>query len=328
MSKKQPKKKHRTENEHFVPQLYLRGFTNPSGQMFCYDKANAKSYSTSTKAAAQEPYFYEIPPTPELHVPINSVENALGAIERAWKPMLAELIESSDTGQISARQVNTFAPFVVIQWMRTPTFRAVGYEIMKQFGQSLVDQLVYLNDPEMVGKIKFCLEQKGMAGVHAEKLFEQAKVEKMARDLARHLWVIGINNTEHVFYTSDHPVVRRGNQHVNGRPLIGANDPGIEFAFPLDSHHILLILERTHFAVCSQFDRRSVTLPPEMIQDYNALQILCSNQRIYCANDDFDLARNVCTTHPEICDPKRPRVVVETTPIINMSSQTWVRVLE
>src|SRR6266478_589944 len=114
MSKKQPKKKHRTENEHFVPQLYLRGFTNPSGQMFCYDKANAKSYSTSTKAAAQEPYFYEIPPTPELHVPINSVENALGAIERAWKPMLAELIESSDTGQISARQVNTFAPFVVI----------------------------------------------------------------------------------------------------------------------------------------------------------------------------------------------------------------------
>src|SRR5437773_12528324 len=99
MSKKQPRKKHRTENEHFVPQLYLRGFTNSSGQMFCYDKTTAKSYPTSIKAAAQEPNFYEIPPTPELHVPVNSVENALGAIERAWTPMLTELIESADAGQ-------------------------------------------------------------------------------------------------------------------------------------------------------------------------------------------------------------------------------------
>ncbi len=150
----------------------------------------------------------------------------------------------------------------------------------------------------------------------------------MARDLARHLWVIGINESEHPLYTSDHPVVRRGNKHVNGSPLTGANDPGIEFAFPLDSRHILLILERTHFAICAQFDRRSVRLPPEMIRDYKELQVLRSNQRIYCANDDFDLAREVCTAHPEICDPKRSRVVVETTPIIDMSSETWVRVLE
>lgn len=328
MSKKHAKKKQRTEDQHYVPQLYLRGFTNASGQMFCYDKATGKSYPTSTRAAAQEPYFYEVPPTPELNVPVNTVENALGVLETAWTPMLADLIKSADVGGISARQVIDFAPFVVIQWMRTPTFRAVGYEIMKKFGQSLIDQLVDLNAPDMVGKIKFCLEQEGMAGVHAEKLFEHSKVEKMARDLARHLWVIGINETEHPFYTSDHPVVRRGNQHVNGSPLIGANDPGIEFAFPLDSRHILLILERTHFAVSARFDRRSVPLPPKMIRDYNELQVLRSNQRIYCANDDFDLAREVCTAHPEICDPKRPRVVVETTPIVDMKSETWVRVLE
>jgi hypothetical protein len=27
--------KQRTENQHYVPQFYLRGFTNASGQMFC-----------------------------------------------------------------------------------------------------------------------------------------------------------------------------------------------------------------------------------------------------------------------------------------------------
>lgn len=52
MSKEQPKKKQRTETQHYVPQMCLRGFANASGQMFCYDKAAGKSYPTSTQAAA------------------------------------------------------------------------------------------------------------------------------------------------------------------------------------------------------------------------------------------------------------------------------------
>ena len=230
--------------------------------------------------------------------------------------------------QISPRLVIEFAPFLVIQWMRTPTFRAAAHELLRKEGQSLVDKLVSLNAPDMVGKVKFCLDQEGMAGVHAENLFDHAKVVRMAHDLTRHLWVVGINETQHPFYTSDHPVVRRGNQALNGNPLIGAIDPGIEFAFPLDSRHILLILERAHFAAWARFDRRSLRLSPEMIRGYNELQVLRSSQRIYCANDDFDLTREVCEAHPEICDPKRPRVVVETTPIIDLSSETRVWVLE
>ena len=211
-------------------------------------------------------------------------------MEGKWAPILADLIRSADNGAISCALQVAFAPFVVIQWMRTPTFRAVGYEMMKKFGQSLIDQLVELNFPEMAGiaNPKFCLDFGVMAGVHAEKLFEQEKVEKMALDLVRHIWIVGINET-HTFYTSDHPVVRRGNRHGDGRLLIGANDPGIEFAFPLDNRHILLILEQTHFADCARFDGRSIPLPLEGVLDYNRLQVMRSNQRIYCANDDFDL---------------------------------------
>ena len=167
-----------------------------------------------------------------------------------------------------------------------------------------------------------------MPGVHAEHLLDAAKVRTMAGDLERHLWVIGINETEHLFYTSDHPVVRRGNQTAGGRPLIGPRDPGIEYVFPLDSRHILLILERTHFADWKKHDNKAVRLNPEQVRGYNELQVLRSNQRIYCANEDFDLARDICAAHPEICDPKRPRVVVEMTPIIDMQSYMSFRVLE
>ena len=98
MSKEQPKKKQRTETQHYVPQMCLRGFANASGQMFCYDKAAGKSYPTSTQAAAQEQYFYEVPPCSGLNLPLNAVENALGEVESAWAPMLAELIKTADAG--------------------------------------------------------------------------------------------------------------------------------------------------------------------------------------------------------------------------------------
>src|SRR5947209_7784559 len=95
MSQHRPRRKHRTENQHYVPQFYLRGFTNDGGRMFCYDKVADKSYPTSTTAAAQEPYFYEIPPGSfrKVNIPVNTVEKALSVVESTWAPLHAALIK-------------------------------------------------------------------------------------------------------------------------------------------------------------------------------------------------------------------------------------------
>ena len=119
------KKPHRTENQHYVPQFYLRGFTNASGRMFCYDKAGDKAYPTSTAAAAQEPYFYEIPPgsfeDASINVPVNAVEKALGVAETTWTPLHAALIKSADEGRISAALTIEYAPFLVMQFSGAAT---------------------------------------------------------------------------------------------------------------------------------------------------------------------------------------------------------------
>src|SRR5262249_30017013 len=149
MSKKQPKKPHRTESQHYVPQFYLRGFTNAVGQMFCYDKVSGKSYPTSTAAAAQEPYFYENPPGSfeNVNVPVNTVEKALSVVERTWAPLHAALIQSADRGRISATLTVEYAPFLVMQWMRTKTFRDTIHEIVQKSMQSIADDLVDVNFP-------------------------------------------------------------------------------------------------------------------------------------------------------------------------------------
>jgi hypothetical protein len=72
--------------------------------------------------------------------------------------------------------------------------------------------------------------------------------------------------------------------------MIGVSDPGIEFLFPLDSRHILRIMERTHFAEWKKQNNKAVKLTPEQVQDFNGQQVKKSGQRVYCASDDFDLA--------------------------------------
>jgi hypothetical protein len=79
-----------------------------------------------------------------------------------------------------------------------------------------------------------------MSAIQAQFVLDTKIVLGMADDFNHYIWVVGINETEHLFYTSDHPVVRRGNMTIGDRLGIGVRDPGVEFVFPLDSKHILL----------------------------------------------------------------------------------------
>jgi hypothetical protein len=329
MARSGPKKKQRTKTAHYVPQFYQRGFTNASDRLFCYDKVSDKSYPTSTEAAAQEPYFYEIPPggLENVNIPLNTVEKALSALERTWAPALRDFIASADAGSVSAQQVVDLAPFVVTQWLRTKAQREACYETMRKWFQAQVDDIVSVNNLGV--DLTVHLGTRGLSALHAQQFLDERVVGRMASDLERLYWVVGINDTDHPFYTSDHPVVRRGNQRAqDGRVMVGVRDPGFEFVFPLDSTHILLILEKTHFAAWRQYDNMTVKLSPEQIRDYNSLQVMRSAQRVLCAKDDFEVARAVCAAHPGVRDPNRPRIVVENTPIVNMRNESMVIALE
>ncbi len=316
----------RTKAQHYVPQFYLRGFTNGHGTMFRFDKVMCKSRRTSTKAAAQEENFYEIRPAPGVSIPDNMVENVLGGVENAWAPFVADLVASADAGSFSAEQIVNFAPFLVTQWIRTKTYRDTAYELIQKSGQAIIDKLVDVNFPGEWANVT--LKRDCMAGIHAEKMFDASAVARMAEDIQDHFWTVGINRTSHLLYTSDHPVVRRANREMVGRRLVGLKDLGVEFAFPLDSHHLLLILERTHFAEWSKHDQKSFRLTDEQVLDYNGLQVRRSSQRVYCSNDDFELARAICAAEPAVRDPDRQRVLVEVTPIVNLKSQIFVTALE
>jgi hypothetical protein len=98
-----------------------------------------------------------------------------------------------------------------------------------------------------------------------------------------------------------HPVLRN----------IGIGSRGIEIAMPLSSAHILIFMERTHFAPLAKSDRKLVNLVEGNIEYYNSLQVRGCDRQIYCETDDFELARDFCRRWPEHCSEQRRRVAVE-----------------
>jgi hypothetical protein len=318
----------KTKKQHTVPQCYLKGFADACGRLFAYDKKSDRIYATNVGDAAQESYFYDFPPEafPGHVIDVQAVEKALSRLEAAYSPCLTNLITSAETGSFSHEQICEFAPYVVIQWKRTRTYRDTAYEVISKVSQDLVDTLVEANFPEQKGKLRIIVGKENMAVLHAHELFDDASIAKMARVLESHFWVIGINRTGRLFYTSDHPVVRRAN--IAGEGMVGADKPGIEFIFPLSSHHILLILERSYFAAWRNYVSRSVDLTAEQVDDYNRLQVMRSAQRLYCASGDFELAQRTCADNPIVRDPDRPRIKVESTPIIDLKNYTFTTALE
>ena len=314
-----PAKHQRTRVQHYVPQLYLRGFATPSQKLFCYDKLQDTSYPTTIYAAAQESFFYEVPPgTTTEPVPVNAIERKLGELETEWAPRLSALIASADADNITHEQLAYFSPFVALQWMRTRTHRDTLHAALNQLGQTHANDLIKLNFPGEDLKVRVTFPETGMPAIQAEQMLDPDVILQMARDLDRHIWVIGINNTGRPLYTSDHPVVRRANRKDGDRWLVGVRDLGIEFAFPLDARHLLLILERGHFKDWKSLDSRTAPLTLDQVADYNQLQVMKSGRWVYCLHDEFEIARTACIADPRIRDPNRPRVNVETTPMVGV----------
>lgn len=301
------KKKNRTTNQHYVPQLYLRRFYNEDGLLHCYDKSNDKSYPTRPKNAASESNFYEFPSgTTKEPMPDNYMEGILSKMEYNFAPQLSNLISAADSGNFTHQQIDDFAPFVVTQLMRTKSYRAEMHERIQKGGQSIVDSVLKLND--LPGKVRIQPNLLCMPAVQAEQMLDEPGTRNLTEILSRRIWTIGINDTASLLYTSDQPVVRNANCYLDGFPLVGVLCRGVEFAYPLDSRHILLILERSYFENMRGLDTKSFNLTPQQINSYNILQVRKCNQRIYCAENDFALAKLTCEQEPAICDPNRPRV--------------------
>lgn len=307
----------RTRRQHFVPQFYLRRFCKDGKGLWAFDKTTRRTFQARTTDVALQTDFYDLPgdlvqkACPGEQVDLQFVEKSLSQAEGYSKPVLDDLLEAADKQGVIPRPLRLkLAPYLVLQSLRTRLSRDVVAEMTTKFREAEANAYLAATMPGAAEKVQITvdIDPKILPVLQARSFFDEDHIVEMAAILNRHIWFIGINKTIQPFYTSDHPFVKKANRHHPGRSFTGLRSPGIEIAFPLDSRHLLVMLERTHFRSMEKFDGLARPMDPFGVCHFNELQVLKCHRQVYCQEDKFEQAMGVCIRYPEACAVDRTRV--------------------
>ncbi len=296
-----------------------------------YDKIQDQARIANVRDVAQQRYFYDIPEEaipPELEAKLDRqiIERALSPLEGNFNRVVSRVIDKAtnrglfrgvlDTlllthgKRITRREKSALSFFVALQFIRTREFRLTLKDGLEQF-ESVVRTLVPSDKLDEFFEGFRGVDDANVRMHSLSMMFDREFVRDLSQKIYRHILVLGINSSKHALYTSDNPMVRQAHKKHPVLRHVGVGSPGIEIAMPLSSHHILIFLEKSHFSKWAKWDRKAVHLKEEQVEYYNSLQVRGCERQLYCAYDDFDLAREFCQRWPERCAEERRRVVVE-----------------
>jgi hypothetical protein len=234
------------------------------------------------------------------------VEHELGRIESDFAPILDEVVDLISRGKwIEDEHRLKTAHFMAVQALRTAEFRQQLSEIMKKMGAWLGDQFRLADDNLVLEFNKDFLPIQ-----QAQMIFSPDMQERLTSTFYEHIWMIGVNSTAQPFYTSDMPVVKRGHVKDPYKSYQGFGASGIEIAFPITPKYILILCDREAFEGGAIQDGRRMKLGKQDVSYYNSLQVFQSYRQVFCSEEKFDFAEQICREHPEVCDFNRDRVQV------------------
>lgn len=320
----------KTKKQHLVPQFYLRYFTStPNAKKGCeriwvYDKQQDKSRELLIKDVAQKHCFYDIPVNLVQHAkctdPIRNidpqiVEHTFSEYEGIWTEYFNRLIIDVEHGcgfNITFKPM--FACYMVRQFLRTFVLRDTNKEMLEGFYKALYEKQLSLKFLKIKFSIKVSIPDEWMRFNHINILFDQDIIHHLQKRLTKHIWLIGINNTSQMLYTSDNPVVMRGHLPLTSTQSLYFRTPGIEIVLPITPWYAIVVLDRSFFKKqlmkLGIRDGGRFILDDDRVIAYNKLQVESSRLQIFCAKSEFDLAKQLCDAQLELRDPNRKRAQI------------------
>lgn len=155
-------------------------------------------------------------------------------------------------------------------------------------------------------KLSF-MYKEGLSAIHSNFMF--SSYEQASQIIRKHIYLIGINDTDKPLFTSDHPVVQYPHLGLNG-----INSPGIEIAFPINNKAILIMKEKSHFYKFAKLDGNLFPLTLNDVNFYNQLQVYGSNRFVFCSENQFDLVEEICRNNPDVSSSNKTRIQLKEIP--------------
>jgi hypothetical protein len=310
-------------DQHYVPQLLLRGFANGKRkQVYAFDKWNDRSFRSSTRNLACQRGFYDLPgPDPAR------LDDWLTKLEVAVAPIIQRIRERSRISDLQPPERHWVAAFIAVQHVRTVHHREVWGDINKQMASAIREMGV---EPNSV---------RGFEEFSESQLRDDAirDLPRTAFMLLPHIlnkdWLLlaPANRTE--FWVGDHPVVLANNLNPGDglRGTLGFSVRGIEIYLPISSGLTLGCLcpaVRAMFQNATSFaspqwqhkirnieflealtGRSAIQLNSENVKYHNSLQAISAERFVFAEHDNFGMLKGMISSDPHLKSGNRIEMV-------------------
>ena len=297
------------KNQHYVPKFYLREWCIPGTELvFVYDKEKGDIRKSNIENVAAVNYFYDFKLIEFLSEDTIQKLNARGILcngrlqtiekrlsnnlEGPFSGIFADIISKAREATpwhikecffISPEMKETLSVYLAFQLIRT---RKIRKGIMDS-ANKLAEFCKKLDIPDsQVEKVK--LSEEGASRIHNRMLLDKDGITKFAYLFYRLTWVLGINKTKQLFYTSDNPIGMQGH-NKNRSPFIGTGlaSCGVEVFYPISPDLILIMVDGDYHKHLIKDDRRYIEFVSlQTIEYYNSL-IMKNAERCIIGLQDF-----------------------------------------
>jgi hypothetical protein len=242
------------------------------------------------------------------------IEKMLGPIDAQLGSEVEHLVTTVGKAPIDPNRRVVLARALGIQALRTRDMRDTIVEFYQQGYEALFRDLTERNWPgegDLAPGVQ--MKPEYIPVYHAIFMFESS-IKTVGKAFFSDTWVVGVNKTQQPLYTSDQPVVRLA--HIDEPSLSneGFVSPGIEVAFPLDSNHLLITRDREAPGGERTNDGSVEEMDDAQVEFYNRMQVEQSRRQVYCREDAFTLASQMCAANPDLTAPTGRKVTIEVVP--------------
>ena len=268
------------KKQHYVPQFYLRHFSDNDKIVYVYNINNKKAFPMNVKNICQKDYFYCDDSELEL-------EQNLGKIERKQARIIAEVIRNLNISSISIEDKFYLHVFILMQCTRTKASKDLSESFIDTFFDAYIKSPMkesnYLADkgikPESIDSLKMNVDRPHLMGMFLAML---------GADLIRDLkMVLILNQTDRNFITSDAPLCLYNYIKPKNYGMLGFQSPGLLIFCPLNEKVLLLLFDPELYH--SNSSEKSI-IHVEKTSDIDAINKLqihnCLESLIYSKEED------------------------------------------
>lgn len=312
------------KKHHYVPQFLLKNFcVGKKKRIYVFDKKESIVFASHIRDAAHENSFYQ---DDGLGYEIDT-ESKLATLESKCAPIIEKIVSEESIKNVGKFEHSLLCLLTTVQLTRTNNtreFLASTNKIMADwFRQSGFDPNKDIEN--------FQEQTKSEIDESAINI-----LRSIPGDLAEHLLdkecrLLKCPKGEH-FYISDHPITMHNHYPRPGRGNHGLRLKGIEIYYPLSSKlcltficadtireirskvhdHNMRISLGTAFPIdmskaeefINEIDNKvTKVLEPENVEFQNSIQVSQSSRFIYSKDKEFELAKDMIRTNPELGEP-------------------------